>query len=236
VRPRIDDNAALRAQVRDSYATPESLEVYRARVDRGLRIWESTVVQQHFPPAGRVLTIGCGAGRETFALEQLGHDAAGVDICAELLQIARQIGAQRQHRAAFHLTDGDVLPFGDGSFDVVTLWAQMLDNVPSRAGRIALMREVRRVLRPGGAATFSAHDDARTRPGYDPGDIVVADAPEPGDLVIHERREAATRYCHLFSRDELTALCRDAGFTDSVLRHTSDLGETWDNVFVGVCR
>ena len=49
----IDDNAALRAQVPDSCATPESLEVYRTRVDRGLRIWESTVVQQHFPPTGR---------------------------------------------------------------------------------------------------------------------------------------------------------------------------------------
>jgi hypothetical protein len=39
----IEDNTALRAQVRDSYATPESLEVYRTRVDRGLRIWFSWI-------------------------------------------------------------------------------------------------------------------------------------------------------------------------------------------------
>jgi SAM-dependent methyltransferase len=230
------DLAALTAQVRDSYATAAARAVYRERVDTGLRTWESTVVRDAFPAAGRVLTIGCGAGRETFALEQRGYATSGVDISPALLQIASQIGIARQHRCAFLLIDGEHLPFAGAVFDVVTLWAQMLDNVPGRAGRLALMREVRRVLRPGGLATFSAHDDARTRPGYDPGDVLLADVPEPGDLVVHERREAATRYCHLFSRDELAALTRDAGFTESTLHRTSELGEAWDNVFVGVCR
>lgn len=73
------DDLAL-AQVRASYATAEALEVYRKRVDGGLRTWEATVVQRQFPSAGRVLTIGCGAGRETFALEQRGYDAIGIDI------------------------------------------------------------------------------------------------------------------------------------------------------------
>ena len=230
------DHAALRAQVRDSYATPEAIEVYRSRVDHGLRTWEHTVVQQHFPPTGRILTVGCGAGRETFAIEQLGYDASGVDISPPLLDVARQLAAQRHHRATFLLIDGDALPFDDGAFDVVTLWAQMLDNVPSRAGRLALMREVRRVLVPGGLATFSVHDDTRTRPSYAAGDVLAADSPEPGDLLLREHREAAIRYCHLFHREELAELVRDAGFTDAVIRHTSDHGETWDNVFVGVCR
>jgi hypothetical protein len=51
------DNDVLRVQVRDSYATEESLAVYRKRVDSGLRIWEGAVVQNHFPARGRVLTI-----------------------------------------------------------------------------------------------------------------------------------------------------------------------------------
>jgi SAM-dependent methyltransferase len=230
------DPAALKAQVRDSYATPEALAVYRQRVDQGLRIWEAAVVRQHFPARGRVLTLGCGAGRESFALEQLGYDTTGADISRPLLAIATEIGRQRGHRAAFSLIDGEVLPFGDGAFDVVTLWAQMLDNVPSRAGRLALMREVHRILRPGGLATCSVHDDERTRPQLDPASIVSAEVPEPGDLVLYEPREAATRYCHLFRRDELADLARDAGFRDLLIRHTSDLGESWNNVFVATCR
>jgi SAM-dependent methyltransferase len=236
VMPVPNDLAAMRVQVRDSYATAEALAVYRQRVDDGLRIWETAVVRQHFPASGRVLTIGCGAGRETFALDQLGYDTSGVDISRPLLQIACEIGRQRRHRASFCLIDGETLPFGDGAFAVVTLWAQMLNNVPSRAGRLALMREVRRVLGPGGVATCSVHDDERTRPEIDPADIVLADVPEQGDLVMHERREAATRYCHLFSRDELVELAQGAGFTDARILHTSDLGETWGNVLVVICR
>jgi SAM-dependent methyltransferase len=233
---RRGDCADLRAQVRDSYETDQAREVYRTRVDNGLRTWESTVVEQHFPASGNVLTVGCGAGRETFALEQRGYDAVGVDISLPLLEIARELRSQRNHRSSFYLVDGATLPFADASFDVATLWAQMLDNVPSRAGRLALMCEVRRVVRPGGLATFSVHDDQRTRPELDPATVLAVDDPEPGDLVLQERRERAARYCHLFTRDELAGLTREAGFLESLICHTSDLGETWDNVFVGVCR
>lgn len=230
------DPAWLKAQVRESYATPEALAVYRTRVDQGLRIWETVVVRQYFPARGRVLTLGCGAGRETFALEQLGYDTVGADISRPLLAIATEIGRQRYYQASFSLIDGETLPFGDGVFDVVTLWAQMLDNVPSRAGRLALMREVHRILRPAGLATCSVHDDDRTRPQLDPASIVSTEVPEPGDLVLHETREAATRYRHLFRRNELAELSGAAGFSDTLIRHTSDLGESWNNVFVITCR
>jgi SAM-dependent methyltransferase len=230
------DRAAVIAQLRDSYSTPQALAIYRQRVDQGLRIWETAVVRQHFPARGRVLTLGCGAGRETFALEQLGYDTSGVDVSRPLLDIAAEIARARGHRASLSLVDGDILPFVDRAFDVVTLWAQMLGDVPSRAGRLALLREVRRVLGPAGLATCSVHDDAHTRPELAPADIVSADSPEPGDLVIHERREAATRYRHLFTRDELLDLTQGAGFNDVRIVHTSDLGEAWGNVFVAVFR
>lgn len=229
-------DAATLAQVRESYATPAALDVYRRRVDSGLRIWEATVVERYVPPGARILTVGCGAGRETFALEQRGHDAVGVDISPPLLAIARELAAQRRHRATFHLIDGASLPFDDGTFDVVTLWAQMLDNVPSHDGRVGLLREARRVLGTGGLVTYSVHDDERTRPNLEPAAVLSADSPAHGDLLIHERREDAVRYVHYFTRDELVRLAADAGFAASTICHTSDLGEAWDNVFVGLCR
>jgi SAM-dependent methyltransferase len=232
----IGDNAALKAQVRDSYATAASLEIYRKRVDNGLRMWEATLVRQFFPTVGRVLTVGCGAGRETFALEQLGYDVVGIDISLPLLRIARELRIQRRHCSSFFLVDGETLPFANEVFDVVTLWAQMLDNVPSVSERLALMREVRRVLRIGGIATYSAHDDERTRPAVEPQTVLSADFPQRGDFIIHERREGAARYSHLFTYEELTQLSHDAGFAESSIHHTSDLGEAWDNVFVGLCR
>jgi SAM-dependent methyltransferase len=230
------ERAATVAQLRASYATPAALDDYRKRVDNGLRIWEVTVAERHFPAAARILTVGCGAGRETFALEQCGHDTVGVDISPPLLAIAREIAAQRHHRATFQLIDGATLPFDDATFDVVTLWAQMLDNVPSHHGRVALLREVRRVLRAGGLATYSVHDDERTRATLEPGVVLSAHSPERGDLVLHERREDAVRYVHYFTRDELLRLGAEAGFSASIICQTSDLGEAWNNVFVGVCR
>ena len=172
----IGDNATLKAQVRDSYATAALLEIYRKRVDNGLRTWEATLVRQYFPTVGRVLTVGCGAGRETFALEQLGYDVVGIDISLSLLRIARELRIQRRHCSSFYLVDGEKLPFANEVFDVVTLWAQMLDNVPSVSERLALMREVRRVLRIGGIATYSAHDDERTRPAVDPQTVMSAES------------------------------------------------------------
>ncbi|MGH7632825.1 MAG: class I SAM-dependent methyltransferase [Gemmatimonadaceae bacterium] len=137
-------------------------------------------VANHFPEAGRVLTVGCGAGRETFALERRGYDVVGVDLCPPLLDIARTIGAERHHRAVFHLCDGATLPFPDAAFDSVTLWAQVLDNVPLYAGRVDFLREVRRVLRAGGVASYSVHDLDRMRPLLERNVVVAADAPEPG--------------------------------------------------------
>jgi ubiquinone/menaquinone biosynthesis C-methylase UbiE len=228
--------SALQAQVRESYGTPGALAAYRRRMDAGLRIWETTVVERHFPARGRVLTVGCGCGRETFALEKLGYEVVGVDICLPLLQVAHDARAQRGHRASFLLVDGATLPFGDGSFDAVTLWAQMLDNVPTSAARGALMQEVHRVLHVGGVATFSVHDDERTRPELEARSVLSADTPERGDFVLDDDREHTVRYSHYFTRQEVEGLCREAGFRESLIVHTSDVGEVWGNVLVGACR
>jgi SAM-dependent methyltransferase len=225
---------SIRKAVRESYATPEAVAKYAKRADRGLATWEQAVAARCFPASGTVLTVGCGAGREAFGLEVLGYDVTGVDIVPALIEAANDQKEFRHSLARFALVDGAVLPFANAAFDVVTLWNQMLANVPTRAARAALMREVARVIRPAGIVCLSVHDDARSRRLLATESMMAIDDPEPGDIWHRELDEGTVRYMHYFTADEVQDLCTGCGFEVLLLCHTADLGQEWDNVFVVV--
>jgi demethylmenaquinone methyltransferase/2-methoxy-6-polyprenyl-1,4-benzoquinol methylase len=94
----------------------------------------------------RVLDLATGSGDVLLALQRHGAatgETVGADFCLPMLQRARAKGAAR-------LVSGDALylPFASGSFDAITI-AFGLRNV---ADRPAALREMRRLLRPGGRA------------------------------------------------------------------------------------
>ncbi|MET0415485.1 MAG: class I SAM-dependent methyltransferase [Actinoplanes sp.] len=114
----------------------------------------------------RVLDYGCGYGRLTAQLSDLGFaDVTGVDISAAL------IARGRRARPDLRLAVIDSPPVVDepaGSFDLVTLFA-VLTCVPGDDDQRALIAEVRRVLRPGGLLYVSdllLQDDERHRRRY----------------------------------------------------------------------
>jgi SAM-dependent methyltransferase len=90
-------------------------------------------------PAGRVLDLGCGIGHSFRELAP--RETVGVDLSAEALA-----GQQRET----HVADMRALPFAAGSFAGV-LSVQSIEHVPD-ADRV--LREVVRVLEPGGTAVF----------------------------------------------------------------------------------
>ena len=71
------------------------------------------------PVHGRkLLDVGCGTGARWFSLLKKGVDITGLDPSPYMLDIARE---KIQHRADYHRSFGEELPFEDNAFHYVTL-------------------------------------------------------------------------------------------------------------------
>ncbi|MGI8587366.1 MAG: class I SAM-dependent methyltransferase [Chloroflexia bacterium] len=93
---------------------------------------------------GRLLEIGCGAGRNlrAFAHYRPDLDLHGTDIS----RLALTEAERAEGPIAYRLGDALDLPYPDGSFDIVVLF-DVLEHVPDVGRTVA---EIARVLRPGG--------------------------------------------------------------------------------------
>jgi SAM-dependent methyltransferase len=103
-------------------------------------------------PGDQVLDIGCGTGNASLAAAARGAAVRAVDPSPGLVALARErsdaAGAGLQVRVA----SAEALPFGDGAFDhVISSFAVIFAPDPDAA-----LREMVRVVRPGGAVTLSA--------------------------------------------------------------------------------
>lgn len=96
----------------------------------------------------RLLEIGCGMGTDLLQFARGGAQVTGVDLTPRSVQISKARFRLYDMPGQFAITDGERLPFADESFDVVYSNG-VLHHTP---GTEAAVREVHRVLRPGGIA------------------------------------------------------------------------------------
>jgi SAM-dependent methyltransferase len=96
-----------------------------------------------------VLDYGCGHGMASVVLARLGARVTALDLSPRYLDEARRRGGANGVTIQWVHADGDRLPFANGAFDRV--WGNaILHHLDLQSA----VREIRRVLRPGGAAVF----------------------------------------------------------------------------------
>ena len=109
---------------------------------RGRRnVLERVIDRLQLPDGARILVAGCGSGRNMVELMRYGT-VTGVELSPTSAALARA-------RAAGEVIEGSVLemPFASASFDL----AVSLDVIEHLADDLAALRELRRVVAPGGS-------------------------------------------------------------------------------------
>lgn len=102
---------------------------------------------------GTVLEVGVGSGLNLPFYSSVVSRVHAVDPSAELLAIARRKTARLRFPVEFHRGSAENLSFEDGSMDTVVMtWT--LCSIPEPA---LGLREIRRVLKPGGRLIFIEH-------------------------------------------------------------------------------
>lgn len=173
--------------------------------------------------AGKVLDIGCGNGR---LAERLDHEGkhlvyVGVDASPALAAIAAARQARWQNIAA-EIYVGDITQpgwrraFANGEFDIALALA-VLHHVPSFDLRVAVLRDICALLKPGSRLILSNWQferNARQRKrivawqsaGFNENDLEQGDA-----LLAWKRGGVGYRFCHMITKDEVLRLADASG-------------------------
>ncbi len=158
---------------------------------------------QAMVPAGRLLDVGCGHGRDAVYFTGRGYTVSGVDRSRGLLALAQR----NAPGAAFALADMRQMPYPASAFAGLWVCASLL-HIPRMQVPDALA-EFRRVLAPGGGLYVGVKHGSGER------------------WISTPVYSGAERFFTFFAPGEIEDLIAAAGF--SVTSVTTD--DTWINVF-----
>lgn len=141
--------------------------LFTTRVGK-FRVWDELLAELRGDE--RVLDVGCGRGAVLLlAAERLTTGkAVGIDLWSTTDQSGNALAATQRNALAegvsekveLHTGDMRKLPFADGEFDVIVS-SLAIHNVPDAAGRAQAVKEIARVLKPGGRVMLADFKDVK---------------------------------------------------------------------------
>jgi ubiquinone/menaquinone biosynthesis C-methylase UbiE len=159
----------------------------------------------------KVLDLGCGNGRWYKVFREKKVDYFGIDNSEKLIEIAKE----NFPNAKFFVGNALNLPFPDNFFDKVYSIA-FLHHIPSEDFRIKVLKEAKRVLRPGGILILICWKIYQWREifallKYTLLKIIGRSKLDFKDFFVPWGKKTL-RYYHCFSKRELENLLRKVGF------------------------
>lgn len=116
-------------------------------------LYETVLNEAGIGAGNSVLDVGCGSGLFCHLAAERGAQAAGIDAAPKLIEIAKS----RTPAGDFRVGEMEELPFGDGSFDLVTGF----NSFQFAADPVNALRQARRVAKPSGLVAMAVWGSAK---------------------------------------------------------------------------
>jgi len=164
-------DAGWKSDVRNRFSARGSArrwsEMYRGETDspeehffRLRRDFTVAYVLRTCAPDARILDLGCGSGPVTAALRSSGRRVVALDYSLDMLRLATErVEREGQKAGSFLQGDSELLPFATASLDAVVC----LGVISYVRDYRSVLREVRRILRPGGRLVLSSRNEWHPR-------------------------------------------------------------------------
>ena len=134
-----------------SYLAADTVEYYKSLAKRGLFSYERALINKYFIQGSCILDIGCGAGRTTVALSNLGYDVNGIDYSIKMIEAARGINS----KIKYSVQNVRNLNFSEKTFDGILFSFNGLMLLETYQDRMKALAEINRVLKNGGIFFFT---------------------------------------------------------------------------------
>jgi SAM-dependent methyltransferase len=140
---------ACLAGVREKYNGEGEVRAYSRLTRTDLEGLERELLARHVKAGGRVLDIGCGAGREAVGFARAGFRVVAIDIAPRMVEAAKVNAEGEGLDITFRVQSVTDLDEPPGSFDGA-YWAGSYHHVPGRPLRTQALRRIMRALTPDG--------------------------------------------------------------------------------------
>jgi ubiquinone/menaquinone biosynthesis C-methylase UbiE len=196
VRNRFSESGAARRWNEMYGAATESPEdhFFRRRRDYTVQYLLDTC-----SPGARILDLGCGSGPVTAALRQRGRRVTGLDYSMDMLRLADARLEREAQTGGLLQGDSQRLPFGTATLDAVAC----LGVISYVQDYRFVLREIRRVLKPGGSLVLSSRNQWNAR---------FSDPVQPVKEVVRRLRGRKPTIGRFLSPYEVGRRLREEGF------------------------
>lgn len=135
-----------------TYSSKAAQELYLHKWT--IRKTEKFIFDNYFKKPGKLLDVGCGAGRTSRYFHRMGHKVTGIDISKPLIKIAKN----KFKDIDFKIMNACQLAFPNNYFDYAVFSFNGLDLIHPYEKRLQALREIHRVLKKGGIFVYSSHN------------------------------------------------------------------------------
>jgi ubiquinone/menaquinone biosynthesis C-methylase UbiE len=153
----MDNIDKIKKESIEEFSSLPTQEQYEKIAEKGLWESEEILIDKYFKSNSNILDIGCGSGRTTFPLYEMGYKMTGVDITPKMIEIAKKVSLAKGVDINFLVGDSTNLAFEDNHFDGAIFANNGWVQIPGKENRQKALSEIYRVLKPNSYFILTAH-------------------------------------------------------------------------------